>query len=107
MDKKVGANSIVSRGQILSELQRGRSNKVVLGVFSPLLGAGIFLCQVKEIWRDEDEEDVVVVLQLLSGAWDDTHVLYLHEIEQVFTFSETESTALPDDPVLDRTRKND
>jgi hypothetical protein len=86
MDNRDGTNILISSDEILSELQKSKDESVVLGIFSQHLGAGTFLCRVKEIRRDEDEQDVVVVLHLLSGNWNDVHVLYLREIDRVFTF---------------------
>jgi hypothetical protein len=107
MDKKDGTHFTISREKILSQLQKSKDQKSVLGIFSELLGTGIFLCQVTEIRRDEDEEDIVVVIQLMSATWNDTHVLYLHEIERIFSFEPTDRVTSPDDPVLYGTRKND
>lgn len=78
-----------SKYEIVKELLRSAGNGNALGIWSSTLGNGMFLCFVKQVWRDEDEEDVVVILRddELTGVELETHVLYLHEIERVCSFN--------------------
>lgn len=78
-----------SKYEIVKELLRSAGSGNALGIWSPTLGNGMFLCFIKQVWRDEDEEDVVVILRdnELTGVELQTHVLYLHEIERVCSFS--------------------
>jgi hypothetical protein len=77
-----------SRKEIIDELLKCRDNACAIGIWSSSLGKGMFLCFVKEVVMDEDEEDVVVILNEndLHGLNFETHVLYLSEIEQIFRF---------------------
>jgi hypothetical protein len=80
---------VTSKPGMLDELLRSADNGKALGIWSAALGNGMFLCMVKEVWRDEDEEDMVIILRdnELSGVKLETHVLYLSEIERICTFT--------------------
>lgn len=80
---------VTSKYAMIKELLRSAGNGNALGIWSSTLGNGMFLCFVKEVWRDEDEEDVVVILRdnELTGVELETHVLYLNEIERICSFS--------------------
>jgi hypothetical protein len=76
----------VSRSAIVHELLLCRDNKSAIGIWSSSLGKGMFMCFVKEVVMDEDEDDIVVILNesdFNSSAFE-THVLYLYEIEKIF-----------------------
>jgi hypothetical protein len=89
MDKDNSAYFLISKEEMLAEFFRSKENGYMLGIFSALLGQGIFLCHVKEVWMDEDEEDVVIVLHenTFTGIRPDVHALYLHEIERIYAFT--------------------
>ena len=88
MDKNGSSYFITSKEEMLSELLKSRETGFVLGVFSKRMGTGLFLCNVKDVLMDEDEEDVIVLLneQVTTGR-SDVQVLYLNEIECIYTFS--------------------
>lgn len=72
---------------MLQELSKSRDLKHPLGIWSAVLGNGIFLCIVKEICTDEDEQDVVIILEenhLLVPEMN-SHVIYLSEIMGVYS----------------------
>lgn len=76
------------RSAIIHELLLCRDNKSAIGIWSSSLGKGMFMCFVKEVVMDEDEDDIVVILNendFNSSAFE-THVLYLYEIEKIFRF---------------------
>lgn len=79
---------LTSKAGMLGELLRSAGNGNALGIWSAALGSGMFLCMIREVWRDDDEEDMVVVLKdnELTGAKLPTQVLYLSEIERIYTF---------------------
>jgi hypothetical protein len=85
-----------SRPGMLDELIRSADNGNALGIWSAALGSGMFLCMIREVWRDDDEDDMVVVLgeNELTGAKLQTHVLYLSEIERICTFISPHVSAL-------------
>jgi hypothetical protein len=88
MDKDNNAYFLISKEEMLAELFRSKESGCVLGILSVVLGQGIFLCHVKEVWMDEDEEDVVVLFHenAFTGVCPDVHTLYLHEIERIYSF---------------------
>lgn len=84
-----------SRKAIIHELLLCRDHKSAVGIWSSSLGKGMFMCFVKEVVMDEDEDDIVVILNendFNTSAFE-THVLYLYEIEKIFRFR-LESTSL-------------
>jgi hypothetical protein len=89
MDKDNSAYFLFSKEEMLTELFRSKESGCVLGIFSPILGQGIFLCHVKEVWMDEDEEDVVILLHenTFTGSRPEVHALYLYEIDRVYAFT--------------------
>jgi hypothetical protein len=89
MDKDNRAYFLISKEEMLTELFRSKDSGCVLGIFSAILGQGIFLCHVKEVLMDEDEEDVVILLHenAFTGIRPDVHAMYLHEIERIYSFS--------------------
>jgi hypothetical protein len=82
---------VTSKAQILHELLRSKAEGNALGIWSASLGSGMFLCTVKEVCTDEDEEDIMIILKEneLTAPRMDTHVVYLYEIERVYTFKTT------------------
>jgi hypothetical protein len=74
--------------EIVDELLKCRDHASAIGIWSSSLGKGMFLCFVKEVVVDQDEDDVVVILSEndFHGLNFETHVLYLSEIEQIFKF---------------------
>jgi hypothetical protein len=72
----------------VEELLFCRDNLGAIGIWSPSLGKGMFMCFVKEVVMDEDEDDIVLILNEKdpNGSNFETHVLYLYEIERVYRF---------------------
>jgi hypothetical protein len=91
----------ISRTEVMNELIRYRDSPSPVGVWSHCLGKGMFLCFVKEIVVDEDEDDVVVILKEndLTGQHLETHVLYLSEIDKIYTFSMKPNESLRVKPI--------
>ena len=79
---------ISSRLEMLKTLLKARTGNNIIGIWSPALGQGIFLSTIKDILRDEDEEDIVVVLSDcdLTSPRANSYVLYLNEIERIYPF---------------------
>jgi hypothetical protein len=86
---------VTSKAEILRELLRSRDEGNALGVWSSSLGPGMFLCTVKEVCTDEDEEDIMINLkeEQFTTPRMDNHVVYLHEVDRVYTFR----SRLPED----------
>jgi hypothetical protein len=93
MEKIEGACFIISESEKLAELVKSRDNHFVLGIVSSALGQGVQLCYVQNIWRDEDEEDVIIVLKEISVM--DHQVVYLHEIERIYSFATQQAASGP------------
>ncbi len=92
-----GNNSVVTaRKEIIEELLFCRENRAAIGIWSYSLGKGMFMCFVKELVMDEDEDDIVVILNEndLNGSNFETHVLYLYEIEKIYRFRVTPNPTL-------------
>lgn len=87
------ARFIISENEKLAELLKSRDNHFVLGIVSSALGQGVQLCYVQNIWRDEDEEDVIIVLKEISVM--DHQVVYLHEIERIYSFATQQAASDP------------
>lgn len=98
-----------SKYEIVKELLRSAGNGNALGIWSSALGNGMFLCFIKQVWRDEDEEDVVVILRdnELTGVELQTHVLYLHEIERVCSFSSAPDRMSSGKEPVERSKESD
>jgi hypothetical protein len=79
---------VSSRKEIIEELLFCRDNAGAVGIWSSSLGKGMFMCFVKEVVMDEDEDDIVLILNEndMNGSNFETHVLYLYEIERVYQF---------------------
>lgn len=79
---------VSSRKEIIDELLFCRDNAGAVGIWSPSLGKGMFMCFVKEVVMDEDEDDIVLILNEndMIGSNVETHVLYLYEIERIYQF---------------------
>jgi hypothetical protein len=88
MEESGNVSFVSSRKEIIEELLFSRDNMGAVGVWSACLGKGMFICFVKEVVIDEDEDDVVVILNEndLHGSNFETHVLYLYEIEKIYRF---------------------
>ena len=87
--EELGNGSFVSsRKEIIEELLFCRDNAGAVGIWSPSLGKGMFMCFVKEVVMDEDEDDIVLILNEndMMGSNFETHVLYLYEIERIYQF---------------------
>ena len=71
---------------ILHELISSRENGNVIGIWSPSLGTGLYMCGVENILDDDVEHDKVIILKEkdLNGVDLPVHVLFLQEIEKVF-----------------------
>lgn len=71
---------------ILIELIKSRENGNVIGIWTPTLGTGLFMCAVENILDDDVEHDKVIILKEndLNGVPLKSHVLFLQEIEKVF-----------------------
>lgn len=76
-----------SRTEILQALMESKLRGNVVGVLAAPVREGIFLCVVREICRDEDEDDFLIVLNqnVLSPANGDGLTLYLSEITGLCT----------------------
>ncbi len=79
---------ITAKAAILRELLKSRSEGTTLGIWSTALGTGMFLCTVNEVCTDEDEEDIMIMLKEneFTSPHVNTHVVYLCEIDRVFSF---------------------
>ena len=89
MEEDHGMESFTaSRKAIIQELIFCRDNKSAVGIWSSSLGKGMFMCFVREVVMDEDEDDIVVILNEddFTNCTFETHVLYLYEIEKIFRF---------------------
>jgi hypothetical protein len=77
-----------SRKEIIEELLACRGTRSAVGIWSSCLGRGMFMCFVKEVVVDEDEDDVVIIFDEndLSGSGFETHVLYAYEIDKIYKF---------------------
>jgi hypothetical protein len=87
--KEFGNGAFVSsRKEIIEELLFCRDNAGAVGIWSSSLGKGMFMCFVKEVVMDEDEDDILLILNEndMNGSNFETHVLYLYEIERVYRF---------------------
>jgi hypothetical protein len=90
MEKERTKSFITDRPAMLEELLKSRDHKIAVGIWSAGLGQGIFLCVVKDICTDEDEQDMVIILEengLLAPEMN-SHVIYLGEITGVYSFEE-------------------
>ena len=83
---------------ILDELIASRENGNVIGIWSPSLGTGLFMCAVENIYDDDVEHDKVIILKEkdLNGVQLEAHVLFLQEIEKVFPFKTIYNDPLPE-----------
>jgi hypothetical protein len=83
--------------EILAELMASRDNGNVIGIWSPPLGTGLFMCGVENILDDDVEHDKVIILRErdLNGVPLKAHVLFLQEIEKVYPL-----TTMYDDPTV-------
>ena len=88
MEESGKGSFVSSRKEIIEELLFCRDNAGAVGLWSYSLGKGMFMCFVKEVVMDEDEDDIVLILNEvdMSGTSFETHVLYLYEIERVYRF---------------------
>jgi hypothetical protein len=89
----VNDSFVTSRAHILQELLQCRNKGYTIGIWSSHLGTGMFLCSVKEVCTDEDEDDIMIILKEaeFTSPHINTHVVYLHEIVRLYTFRETQS----------------
>lgn len=73
---------------ILDELIASRENGNAIGIWSPSLGTGLYMCVVENILDDDVEHDKVVILKEkdMKGKPLQAHVLFLQEIEKVYPF---------------------
>ena len=73
---------------MLRILLDGKSGGNAIGIWSPALGQGMFMCTVKDVLRDEDENDIVIILREdeLTSPRANSFVLYLSEIERIYPF---------------------
>jgi hypothetical protein len=79
---------MTKKAEMLQELLRTRMERNTIGIWASHLGTGMFLCSVKEVCTDEDEDDIMIILKETEFASPrvNTHVVYLHEIERIYTF---------------------
>lgn len=75
--------------EILDQLVASQEQGNAIGIWAPSLGGGLHMCQVENIYDDDIEHDEVIVLKQndLNGEKLQTHVLFLQEIEKVFSIS--------------------
>lgn len=87
---------INGRMEIAAELMQCRKTQAAVGVWSKTLGKGMLLCFVKDMRNDEDEEEIIVVLNEIDmdGVKNNTHVVFLSEIERVYPFLMKPNTSL-------------
>jgi hypothetical protein len=73
--------------EILDQLVASREQGNAIGIWAPPLGGGVHMCQVENIYDDDIEHDQVIVLKEkdLNGEMLTAHVLFLQEIEKVFS----------------------
>jgi hypothetical protein len=88
MEEFENGSFVSSRREIIEELLFCRDNAGAVGIWSSSLGKGMFMCFVKEVVMDEDEDDIVLILNEndMMGSHFETHVLYLYEIERIYQF---------------------
>src|SRR5688572_9804076 len=82
------ASFITTRSTMLRMLLNGRTVGNTVGIWAPALGQGMFICTVKDVLRDEDENDIVIILSEdeLTSPRPNSYVLYLSEIERIYPF---------------------
>lgn len=85
-EKQLG-HLATSRTEILQTLIESKLRENVVGVVAKSVREGMFLCAVREICRDEDEDDFLVILNqnVLARANGDGLTLYLSEITALCT----------------------
>jgi len=73
---------------ILDELTASQEKGNVIGIWASPLGEGLFMCAVENIFDDDVEHDMVIILKDkdLNGVPLQAHVLFLQEIDKVFPF---------------------
>lgn len=80
---------VTSEADILEELVRSKARGSLVGVVSPALGSGLFICSVVDIRVDMDEHDLLVVLDnTIHRSVGDRCVLYLKEIVGVYLLAQ-------------------
>ena len=86
---------------ILDELIASQEHGNVIGIWAAPLGDGMFMCAVENIYHDDEEHDEVIILKEndLNGVPLQAHVLFLQEIEKVFS----SKTSYNNPPVGDKT----
>jgi hypothetical protein len=84
---------VTTKAEILYELLRCRTEKNTIGIWASHLGTGMFLCSVKEVCTDEDEDDIMIIFRETEFASPhiNTHVVYLNEIERIYTFKDQQT----------------
>lgn len=90
-DQGARAYLITSEPGMVEVLTKSKVQGNVLGVWSPALGEGMFLCNTKAIIADEDENDLLIILSeyvTLPNKLKE-HVIYLKEISAIYLFGET------------------
>jgi hypothetical protein len=73
--------------EILDELAASREHGSAIGIWASPLGGGLHMCEVENIYDDDIEHDQVIVLKEkdLKGERLQVHVLFLQEIERLFS----------------------
>ena len=96
--KRIAMQGIITEPRsILHELINSRENGNVIGIWSPSLGTGLYMCAVENILDDDVEHDKVVILKEkdLNGIPLPVHVLFLQDIEKVFPLKTIYEDASP------------
>ena len=86
MDLNHSKTFIITKSEMVEALLRSKVDGNSLGIWASSLGHGMFICTVKDILRDEDEEDIVIILNEneLAAPLPNSFVLYLSEIERIY-----------------------
>lgn len=74
--------------EILNELHSSKDNGNSLGIWAPRLGDGVFICTIESIYKNETENDHIIIVteKNLDGLTLNTHMLFLREIRRVHRF---------------------
>lgn len=77
---------VKSRKQMLNALMESRKNGTAIGVYSDVLGEGMFVTGVDDVYNDSNEQVVVLSQYELSGLILQRSTLSVGEIKGVCVF---------------------
>ncbi len=87
---------VTSKDQILQALRESHQHQRALGVWASAIGNAMMLCFVKEITEDVDEGDHFVMLVEIDTCDNRelNHILYVSEIDRIYSFNMTPNPTL-------------